>query len=152
MPDKEAATSPLPLSRRTGSACPSARCSEEAVVLGIIDSSGKVGYISPALPVNAEFIDVVRRNGSPETRFRFSAPCQEIRCENWVGGRCSVIDDALVVAGNSDEFRESVRSDLPRCAIRRFCRWFEQSGPNACRICPFLFNHIWPIEYDREHK
>jgi hypothetical protein len=52
-----------------------------------------------------------------------------------------------------DEFFSSVNYLTPlECAIRRFCRWFEQSGPDACRICPFLFNHIWPIEYDKEQK
>ena len=124
--------------------CPSARCEEGAVVLGIIGGSGTVGYISPALPVSAEFAEHVRRDGSPERRFRFAAPCQRSGCENWTAGRCGVIDDALTVAADIDV--QSSEGHLPRCSIRRSCRWFAQNGADACKVCPFMFNHVWPTD------
>lgn len=149
MHDSGTTALPPQLTSQDALICPSARCEDGAVVLGVIVSTGVVGYISPALPVNAEFAERARRAGSHETRFRFALPCQENGCQNWTAGRCGVIEDALVSAGNIDELRNRAESDLPRCSIRRSCRWFAQRGPDSCRICPFLFNHVWPLQHDK---
>ena len=141
-------STPLPSQQQDALTCPSARCEEGAVVLGVIGSIGVVGYISPALPVPAEFAELVRRRGLPERRFRFGAACQEEGCQNWSEGRCGVIEDALRVARGIHELRTRAES-LPRCSIRRSCRWFAQRGPDACSICPLLFNHVWAPELDQ---
>jgi hypothetical protein len=132
--------------------CPSSRCEEGAVVLGFLDAKGVVGYISPALPVNAEFAEHACRDGSLERRFRFAAACQEKGCQNWIEGRCGVIEDALLVAGNIQGLGERTESNLPRCSIRRSCRWFAQRGSDACRICPLLFNYVWSPQHDGGHE
>jgi hypothetical protein len=131
--------------------CPSSRCEEGAVVLGVIDAKGVVGYISPALPVYAEFVNQSCGDGSLERRFRFAAACQEKGCQNWIEGQCAVIEDALRVAGNIPSIEGSTESNLPRCSIRRSCRWFAQRGPDACGICPLLFNYVWPSQHDGGH-
>jgi hypothetical protein len=29
-------------------------------------------------------------------------------------------------------------AQLPRCAIRAHCRWYAQSGRDACQLCPLV--------------
>jgi hypothetical protein len=123
--------------------CPSARCDEGALLVGIIGIEGKVAYISPALRVDHEFTEEAWRGSAPEQRFRFAAPCRESSCVHWTGTRCGVIDAALLAA-EATQTRQCASSPLPRCGIRAQCRWFAQTGPDACSTCPFLFNYIWP--------
>jgi hypothetical protein len=91
-----------------------------------------VGYITPPIPVDDEFVAKVRSGRSPEKRFRFAGDCIEGGCAQWTGSRCGVIDAVLAV--DRDTAGDSSR--LPRCAIRSTCRWFAQSGADACSVCP----------------
>jgi hypothetical protein len=125
--------------------CPSARCGEGALLVGIIGPDGKIGYVSPALPVDEKFVEQTRAGRPPEQRFRFAAPCQESGCVHWMGTRCGVIDQARAAAEVTQTGRASSNS-LPRCGIRRQCRWFAQAGSDACFACPFVFNYVWPEE------
>lgn len=125
--------------------CPSARCGEGALLVGIIGAEGKIGYISPSFPVDKKFIEQTRTGRAPEQRFRFAALCQESGCVHWTGTRCGVIDQARAAAERTQTGRDSSES-LPRCGIRRQCRWFAQDGSDACSVCPFVFNYVWPEE------
>jgi hypothetical protein len=119
--------------------CPSFRCVEGAILLGIIGPDGKVGYIRPAPTIDDEFVSQAREGRTPEQRFRFAAPCQESGCEHWSGARCGVVDQSLVAAEVAHT--ELVIPDTPpRCDIRSRCRWFAQAGFDACSVCPFVFN------------
>jgi hypothetical protein len=117
--------------------CPSARCDEGALLVGIIGIEGKVAYVSPAPRVDNEFIEEAQSAGAPEQRFRFAAPCRESGCVHCTGTRCGVIDAALAAA-EAAQTRQCASSPLPRCGIRTQCRWFAQTGSNACATCPFL--------------
>ena len=101
----------------------------------MVDSSGKVGYLTPAMTIDEGFVTRARRGGSPEQRFRFASACVEAKCEQWTGSRCGVIDRVLEVEG-LDQAREEAA--LPRCAIRASCRWFAQAGAEACAACPLV--------------
>jgi hypothetical protein len=101
----------------------------------LVDSSGKVGYLTPAMTIDEGFVARARRSGSPEKRFRFAAPCVEARCEQWTGSRCGVIDRVLEV---EELDRTPQRQALPRCAIRGSCRWYAQVGAEACTVCPLV--------------
>jgi hypothetical protein len=46
--------------------CPSARCGEGALMVGIIGAEGKIGYISPSFPVDKKFIEQTRTGRAPE--------------------------------------------------------------------------------------
>jgi hypothetical protein len=35
---------------------------------------------------------------------------------------------------------------LPRCSIRANCRWFDQQGADACRVCPFVITDLTSLE------
>ncbi len=113
--------------------CPSARCEEGAILLGIVMGDGRVAFASERIVVDEEFVRIAHEGRSPEMRFRFSAPCVKAACRQWTGERCGVIDAVL------DHIAPGEPGDrLPACTIRPQCRWYEQSGPQACCVCPLI--------------
>jgi len=115
--------------------CPSAPLSEGATLLGVVGRDGKVGYVSTPLRVDADFVRRVEAEGEVGKRFRFAAPCFESGCGHWrEGGRCGVSD--AVAAHPTPE--RGPDAPLPHCSIRSGCRWFRQSGAEACRSCALV--------------
>jgi hypothetical protein len=114
--------------------CPSAPGRPGALLIGVIGRRGSVGYVNPSPTVDDTFLRLAGESDLPlEKRFRFASPCVEGGCAQWTGSRCGVIDEVLGV----DEVIPTPASEsLPRCAIRTMCRWFAQSGADACRVCP----------------
>jgi hypothetical protein len=113
--------------------CPSAPGEVGALIIGVVNADGSVDYIRDRLPVTSDFLEIARRRGAPEQRFRFSSPCQQCACAQWADGRCR-LPELLAALVPDDELAEG----LPRCAIRGQCRWFAQSGARACQICPVV--------------
>lgn len=111
------------------------------MLLGIVDKTGRVGYFTPRLEVDADFAQEADSGRAPGKRFRIAAPCAEGRCAQWTGSRCGLIDD-LTTQENSWPPPVVNAKALPRCSIRPECRWFAQVGPSACRICPFVVTDI----------
>jgi hypothetical protein len=117
--------------------CPSARCEPGATLLGIVNTDGTVGFVSPEAQVDETFVEIAHRGRAPESRFRFAAPCQEGACRHWSGHECRLIstirDEAIAhgVAGDR-------KGRVPACAIRPRCRWYAQEGLDACRVCPMV--------------
>lgn len=118
-----------------GRTCPSAACEPGAILLGLVDAGDRVGYLSPPLRIDEEFVSRARRGRSPEKRFRFAAPCVEAGCRQWSDGRCGVIDEVLASA---EAVALAEPGALPRCAIRSSCRWYAQVGREACEVCPLI--------------
>lgn len=75
--------------------CPSGRCREGAILLGIVGADGVLGYVTPKMTVDADFVDRAYQGRTPETRFRFAESCIEHKCTQWTGDRCGVIYRAL---------------------------------------------------------
>jgi hypothetical protein len=124
-----------------GLRCPSARCEPGAVLLGIVGADGRVGYITPELRIDDTFVSQAHEGRVPEKRFRFSQACVAERCVQWTGSRCGVIDRVMqevahLPASDADD------PALPKCSIRPACRWFAQSGPAACRVCPLVITDL----------
>lgn len=116
-------------------ACPSARAEPGATLIGVVGEDGHVHYLKTAIEIDQDFIDVASRDGPLEQRFRFGGTCVECGCEQWDDGRgkCRVIETvASFIPPPEDE------TPLQPCSIRPTCRWFRQSGPSACRICPLV--------------
>lgn len=114
--------------------CPSAPAAEKAVLLGAIRSDGSVAFIKDRIEVTPEFLDIAATGGAPETRFRFSSPCLGGACKQWSDGGCSLPGRLAAMIQESD----TADAALPECSIRDQCRWFEQRGPEACRLCPLV--------------
>ena len=78
--------------------CPSARCHEGAVLLGIVLPDGRVAFAEGRTTVDCrEFVSVATSEGrrAPERRFRFSSPCAQGGCRQWTGTACGVIAGAM---------------------------------------------------------
>lgn len=121
---------------RAGHTCPSARCEEGAILLGVVNRDGLVSFVRPQLRVDNDFVREAYQGRSPERRFRFASTCVEGACRQWTGSGCSIIDMAL----NEQEAGRVPRlaRPLPRCSIRASCRWFAQAGALACGVCPLV--------------
>ncbi|HZH30596.1 MAG TPA: hypothetical protein VEY11_07510 [Pyrinomonadaceae bacterium] len=111
--------------------CPSARCEDGAILVGIVMSDGRVAFTSGRMEINEEFVQIAHRGRSPEKRFRFANTCVKGACQQWSGSRCGIIDAVMEAVRPAGE-----TSELPACSIRSQCRWFDQSGAAACAVCP----------------
>jgi len=115
--------------------CPSARCKEGAIFLGVFGQDGRLGYLTPRMTVDADFVEQVQLARAPEARFRFAQPCIEHECAHWAGSDCGLINQ--VINASSVRMTASQRGGvLPHCAIRTSCRWYAQTGCTACAVCP----------------
>jgi hypothetical protein len=112
--------------------CPSSRCEPGSSLIAIVGDEGRLAHVTPAMPVDAEFVAAARRHGSPEARMRFASPCLQAGCAQWTGTSCGIIEAVLA----ADVAPSGGR--LPRCAIRPSCRWYAQEGAAACRACPLV--------------
>ncbi|WP_075835836.1 hypothetical protein [Deinococcus marmoris] len=113
--------------------CPSSRCEDGNLLIGIVTGTGLISLLPDALEVDAEFNRIAREGRAPEQRFRFASPCLGNGCQQWNGSRCGVIDEAIALA----PIQEAAVS-MPTCAIRAQCRWFKQQGVQACGVCPLV--------------
>jgi len=108
--------------------CPSAPCAPGALLIGRVVSPTKVAITPFPIKVTQVFMEEVSGQGAPEKHFRFASPCQGKGCQNWKGGQCQVPAD---VAPLLDRHAAAVAE----CGIRANCRWFSQTGYDACAIC-----------------
>ena len=120
-----------------GLQCPSARCEEGATLLGVVQPDGSVAHLPQPLVVDSRFVELASRGRAPEKRFRFGNSCKESGCRQWRDGRCGVVDD---VVSRLHALAEPGR--LPRCSLRPQCRWFRQSGAEACAVCRFVVTDL----------
>ncbi len=123
--------------RRKPTLCPSSRCAEGAILLGVVGSDAQVQFLNQPVRIDAEFVDIAHQGRRPEKRFRFSSPCATNACRHWTGSRCGVIDEVF------DSVPETHRIETrPRCAIREQCRWHRQEGDAACGACPLVITDL----------
>ena len=123
--------------------CPSTKCQEGAILIGITQPDGHIGFIEQRLYVNKEFIQIAKSGQSPEKRFRFGNNCMSSSCEQWVDGHCTVMKRIFDAVGQVEE-----PTSLPTCSIRPQCRWYLQHGGRACVICPWI---ITDSSREKEH-
>lgn len=113
--------------------CPSAKGKPGALLLAVINATGQADILEHPVPVTEEFIAKARQGRSPEQRFRFANKCVESGCLQWTGSRCGVIDKVIEELNHLES-----EGGLPICDLRPRCRWYNQSGADACRVCPFV--------------
>lgn len=116
--------------------CPSAPGVPGALVVGVVGPDGRVSNLGAPLEADAGFLARVAEDGPPERRFRFASPCVEGRCAQWTGRACGIVEHVLDHLGPAATADAAMR--LPRCAIRRDCRWFGQRGAAACAGCALV--------------
>ena len=114
------------------SLCPSARSDwEGSKIFGVVGGeveAPKVSYFKQTqLPI--ESIAKLNDRVTPEEVFRIAAPCAEKGCQHFDGEDCRLVTRVV-------EKLPTVAENLPPCAIRRECRWWQQEGRDACMRCP----------------
>jgi hypothetical protein len=119
--------------------CPSSRCEEGARLLGIVQQDGTVAFTPDDIRIDAAFVRIAQQGRKPESRFRFGSACQRKRCAQWTGERCGVVDAVL---HEITEAGITMPESVPNCAIRSNCRWFDQRGYSACRVCPLVITDL----------
>lgn len=114
--------------------CPSYRCAEGSLLLGVVEPDGSVALAAQPLEITRDFVDAAFEGRTPEKRFRFAGPCHGANCGQWTGGGCGIperVERLLAAAGQ--------RATAPaECAIRDRCRWFAQRSYAACELCPLI--------------
>jgi hypothetical protein len=113
--------------------CPSSKCQDGALLLGIVKEDGHVDMLHEAIPVDETFVETAKQGRLPEMRFRFASTCAKNGCKQWTGTRCGIVDKIL------DHVKDAILEEtLPVCFIRPTCRWYNQNGADACKICPWV--------------
>jgi hypothetical protein len=111
--------------------CPSARPTPgNSVVFGVVKglADPHVIYLKQVKAVTEELIARVEPV-TPAEVFRTASSCETKDCQHFDGMNCQL---ATRVA----ERLPAVVEQLPPCAIRRDCRWWQQEGSAACFRCP----------------
>ena len=121
--------------------CPSSRCKDGAIVLGIVLPNQTIAYADQRYRISAQQAAEMQQSPmNPEKRFRFSSPCAQCGCGQWqkdssseYGGHCGVIESVL-----STPQPPGLSKELPNCSIRSQCRWHAQRGEEACSVCRYV--------------
>jgi hypothetical protein len=115
---------------------------EGSVVFGVVGGTPeepRVGYLEGTLPVTPDVLALVGEVDPMEV-FRMAAPCAGGACQHFDGARCRLV--ARIVDGVPP-----VVDQLAPCAIRSWCRWWREAGPEACRRCPAVVtSHVQPSD------
>lgn len=120
----------------TKHACPSAECAPGATLLGVLGDDGRIKHLRTPMRIDADFVTRARAQGEPEARMRFASTCQEGNCGHWSGKACGLIDKVMA---QLEPQLDRVRAEtLPPCTIRVNCRWYAQSGHDACSVCDLV--------------
>lgn len=114
--------------------CPSARPDMPgAVVFGVVGGTvaePRVRYLDEPVPVSAEVLALAEPVEADEV-FRIGAPCAEHACQHFDGARCSLAERLVASV-------PPVVDVAPPCRLRPQCRWWDEQGVAACRLCPLV--------------
>jgi hypothetical protein len=126
--------------------CPSSRPTpEDSVVFGVVNglANPRVTYLKQVQALTEELIAKVQPV-TPAEVFRVASSCETKGCQHFDGVNCQL---ATRVA----EKLPAVVQQLPPCAIRRECRWWQQEGSAACFRCPqVITDHYSPSNLMKE--
>lgn len=125
--------------------CPSAQPNwPDATAFAVVEGSvaePQAAYMNQAQPVTDELL-ALAGPVDPTEVFRFAAPCAKKGCQHFDdhGDSCRLVSKTVQMA-------PIVVHALPRCAIRRECRWWQQEGVAACHRCP----QVVTLDYAPSH-
>jgi len=122
------------MAARPSSLCPSAQPDwAGAQVFAVVGGSvvePQAAYLTEPEPVS-EGLLAMAGPVDPAEVFRFAAPCVTKACQHFddQGSSCRLVSKTVQMA-------PIVVHVLPRCGIRRDCRWWQEGGVAACQRCP----------------
>jgi hypothetical protein len=118
--------------RQSGLLCPSAQPDwPTARIIGVVGGTpekAEVAFLDePVFPTDK--LLALAEPLQPTEVFRFTAPCAAAACNHFGEGRCRLASKII-------RLLPEVTSELPPCALRPQCRWWNQEGAAACQRCP----------------
>ena len=105
----------------------------DAVVFGVVGGTAtepRVRYLDTPVPVTDDVV-ALAAPVTPEEVFRIGAPCAESACRHFDGARCSLGERLVATV-------PPVTDEAPPCRLRTQCRWWDEQGVAACRVCPLV--------------
>ena len=129
---------------KNGKLCPSYHLSKGASLIGIKNEEGKYDILPEPIKIDDELLEEFQsHNTKAEKVLRFTNKCLESGCKQWTGSQCSVIETAI-----KNVEQQYIEDHLPVCAIRSDCRWYDQRGSEACKVCPLVTNYVEDLSKD----
>jgi hypothetical protein len=118
--------------------CPSGPATgAHATLLGVFGRDGRLVYTPGTPGVSPTLLSALTGDGeSAEARARFAGRCASSACAYWAEGSCHAID--LAHEALDGQLPDRAEGGLPECGIRPACRWWQQEGPSACGLCPYV--------------
>ncbi len=124
--------------------CPSARPDMAgALIFGVVGGTvhePDLTYLGRPLAPTPEVL-ALAAPVEPDEVFRFAAPCAEHGCQHFQQSKCQLVTQLTSQLDAAVEL-------LPRCSIRRSCRWFQQEGRAACGRCPMIVTKDYAASAD----
>ncbi len=117
-----------------GKTCPSAKFTKGALLIGIRNEADEIDLLKDPIKITEDvYQKFTQAKTKPEKTLRLANKCIESGCNQWTGKKCGVIDNLL----NTVE-EKYVKDQLPECGIRSTCRWYSQTGAEACKVCTLV--------------
>jgi hypothetical protein len=118
---------------KSGFLCPSAPLYAGSKLLGVVKGENQVDILAEPIEVDEIFVQAANKGKPAEQKFRFVNKCLKSGCEQWTENSCGVIKRVL---GAMEE--KVLKAEMPECSIRPECRWFNQEGYQACKVCTMV--------------
>lgn len=120
--------------------CPSAQPDMvDADIFGVVTGAPdapRIAYLKKSAKVGEAMLASLG-DLDPTRVFRYAGRCENGRCAQYEGGRCSLGQRIATQL-------PAVVSQLPSCRIRASCRWFAETGEAACLRCPQVVTLVPP--------
>jgi len=121
-----------------GKLCPSHRLSKGASLIGIKNKEGKFDMLPEPIKVDQTLYHEFQSHATkPEKVLRFTNKCVQSGCKQWTGTKCGVIETVLEKVE-----QQYIEDSLPNCSIRNTCRWYDQRGGEACKVCSLVTTYV----------
>jgi hypothetical protein len=112
--------------------CPSAQPDwEGSVAIGVMGGTADrphMAHLAAPQPVTDELL-ALSGPVTPTEVLRFAAPCLCGGCVHFASAKCRLAERIV-------KLLPVVADNLNACAIRPYCRWWQQEGRAACVRCP----------------
>ncbi len=98
-----------------------------------VDGVQRLAYLDRPEPVREDLLALAKPL-APAQAFRFAAPCAKSGCSHFDGVDCRLAKRIV-------QQLDAGVDEIPQCAIRDDCRWWNQEGAAACVRCPVISTH-----------
>jgi len=123
--------------------CPSFQCVEGALIIGVQEQE-RTSFLPRAIRVDDQFVGMTQDESLSE-KFRFAGICSRHSCGHFRSGSCMLIKKHL------PDLNPTIRpAELPKCSIRKNCKWYGEKGFYACSVCALISEKRLEVEPEQQ--